>query len=295
MTTLQLPHRAFRQLRLDEIDMPDFDLRTDIGEDDLRGLGETIADFGPLQPIFVSLDSRTGRHKLIIGGRRIRAVKKAGGNTIESLIMDDVDDKTALIYALIENMQRIDLEPLEEARGMAELRDRFKFDEDKIARTIGKRTQFVEERLALLRLPDRIREKLKTRRLGVSQAVPITRLEGMEKTQLEIADRAEEHNLSSEMVGRLVEEVARPKRRRRKMMRQHKLKKQGKPFTNEHMDGKIQLVVLRGEQLLELLDGFPMSRWSAEKADKLHQAICAVQQGLQRFQQRAAKRAKNTE
>jgi len=193
---------------------------------------------------------------------------------------------------LIENMQREDLEPLEESRGMVELRERFGFDEDQIARTIGKRPQFVRDRLALLDLPTEIREKVEKGLLGVSQAILIADLHGKEKLQLEVARAAEERKLSSEVVGRMVEEILQPKRRRKKMKRKHHLKRQGDPLSAEHMQRKLQQTVLRGEDLLNLLDGLPLQRWNQQETEKLIGVVNAIDEGLQRFKRRAVRRSR---
>ncbi|MDD5055251.1 MAG: hypothetical protein PHZ00_03200, partial [Candidatus Peribacteraceae bacterium] len=75
--------------------------------------------------------------------------------------------------------------------------------------------------------------------------------------------------------------------------RKHKLRKQGEALSDDHMKGKLQGVVLRGEQLLDFLEGIPLARWSPERAEELQQAIEAIQSGLERFKKRAASHAKN--
>lgn len=297
MTTasLRMPRRAFRELEIDQIELNDFDLRSDIDHDALAGMAETINKMGTLQPILVSLNSKTKRYQVILGGRRVRAAKHAQELTIPAFIVDDLPDDNALVMMLIENMQREDLEPLEESRGMAELRDRFKFNEQKIASIIGKRLQFVRERLALLELPGEIKAQLVQGRLGVSQAIPITRIAGKEKTQLAIASEAEDKGLTAEVVARMVNEATRKKRRYKKITRKHKLKKSGDPLGEAHMDKKIQQTVLRGEQLLNMLDSFPMNRWSPEKAEQLRQAVVAVEQGLQQVRRKITQRAGSKE
>lgn len=288
----RLPDRAFRHLEVDRIVLSDIDLRTQVNEECLEGLASTMSGIGTLQPILVSLDSKTNQYYVIIGGRRLRAAKRAGQSTIPAFIVDNLSDNQALVIMLIENMQREDLEPLEEARGMAELRDRFKNSEEAIARTLSLRPQFVRDRLALLRLPERIRQKVEQHCLGVSQAICITRLEGMEKAQAAIAEQAEKGELSVEVVERMVSEAARPKRRYKKMERRHKLRKRGEPLSEAHMKKKLQQLVLRGEQLLGMVDGIALQRWSPTEAEKISRAVAAIEEGLQRFRRRAAQRAK---
>ena len=290
-----LPRRAFRDLEISKIAFSDLDLRTQMNEESLDRLGETMSGIGTIQPILVSLDSETNQYRLIAGGRRVRAAVRAGHTTIPAFIVDDLSDNQALVIMLIENMQREELEPLEEARGMAELRDRFKHTERDLAAILGLRQDFVHDRLALLRLPERVRQKVEQGRLGVSQAIKITKLEGKEKTQIGIADQAEERELSVEVVERMVDEALEPKRRRKKMERRHKIKKQGDPLSEAHMKKKLQQVVLRGEHMLDILDGIALQRWSPAESEKLVQAINAIEEGLQRFKRRAAQRARERE
>lgn len=295
MSTAQLPRlprRAFRDLEVDKIVLSDMDLRKQIDEESLGGLANTMDGIGILQPILVSLDAKTKQYRLVIGGRRLRAAKKSGQLTIPTFIADNLSNNQALVMMLIENMQREDLEPLEESRGMAELRDRFKHSEEDIARILGLRLPFVRERLALLRLPDRVRQKVEQGRLGVSQATHITQLEGRVKMQIAIADQAEERGLSVEVVERMVNEATHPKRSYKKMTRRHKIKKRGAPLSEAYMKKRLQRFVLRGEQLLGMVDAIALQRWSPAEAEKLGQAVAAVEEGLQRFRRRAVQRAK---
>jgi ParB family chromosome partitioning protein len=292
MTALTAPRRVYRELEIDKIELTELDLRTTVDEAGLEELSTTVGDLGILQPILVSLDSKRNKYQLIIGGRRFRAAQGQGLKTIPAAIVDDLQESQALVMMLIENMQRKDLEPLEEANGMAELRDRFRYSDSRIAKLIGKTTSFVEDRLALLRLPDKLKAKIKQSRLGVSQAICLTRLEGREATQIAIAEEAEEKGLAADIVDRMIDEVARPKRRYRKMTRKHKLKRTGKLLSESLMKKKLQQIVLRGEQLLELLDGLALSRWTPNEALKLHGAITAIEQGLQRFKHRTLKRSR---
>lgn len=287
-----MPDRAFRELAVDTIHSKDMDLREDVDEGQLDGLGSTMKDFGTLSPILVAHDSHTKQYSLIFGGRRLRAAKRVGLPTIPAFIVDDLSERHALMTMLIENMQRTDLKPLEESRGMAELRDRFNFTEAEIAGAIGQRVQFVHERLALLDLPDSVQQHIAKGKLGVSQAVSLLKLEGNEEKQVTLAEKAVERNLSGEIVARIVEEETRTKRRYKKITRKHKLKKEGGMLSEDHMDEKLRQTVLRGEQLLNLLDSLPIKRWSPERTGKLHQAVEAIEQGLIKFRRRIRQRAK---
>lgn len=284
--------RAFRDLEVDKIRITELDLREGINQERLEGLASTVNEFGILQPILVSVEKNSLEYRLILGGRRLRAAKQLGLPTIPAFIVDDLQEKNALIMMLIENMQREDLEPLEESRGLAEMRERFNYSEYQIAQTIGKRAQFVQERLALLRLPLEIQTLIEQKKLGVSQAVEITRLEGDIESQQHIAKNAVDKNLASEVVKRMVDEITIPRRRYKKMARKHKLKKGGDPLSETHMKKKLQRVVLRGEYFLRLIDGIPLGRWNSENIVKLEKAIEALEQGLLVFRKRMQRAVK---
>ncbi|MFA6050902.1 MAG: hypothetical protein WC761_06980, partial [Candidatus Paceibacterota bacterium] len=123
------------------------------------------------------------------------------------------------------------------------------------------------------------------------QVTPITRLKGKEKTQLAIAADAEEKKLTAEVVTRMVNEVIRKKRRYKKMTRKYRLKKSGDPLDNIHMDKKIQQTHLRGQELLKMLDRFPLNRWSPDKAEQLRLTVVSIEQGIQKYRRKVTQRA----
>lgn len=295
LAAAKLPPRAFREIDVAKIDFSDIDVRSRTAEKGLDELGDSMANFGILEPILVSFDSQADRYRVIIGGRRVRAAVRKKLLKLPASIVDDITDATALTAMLIENMQRSDLDPLEEAQGMAEMRDRWKYSEADIAHALKLREQFVGERLALLQLPDAIRAMVAEGTLGVGQAVSITRLEGRPMTQLAIANDAQARQLSAQIVERMVAEARHSKRRYKRMTRKHKLKKQGPPLSEGLMDRKIQQIALRGEQFISMLDGLPLQRWNPAKAQKLHGAMNAIEQGLSLFRRRVAKRMRETE
>lgn len=296
MTALKLPPRAFRDVNVNEIVLSEMDLRDSVNEDSLNELGDTMTELGVLQPILISHDKGKKDYRLIIGGRRLRSAKLQGFPTIPSFIVDDLQDSTALVMMLVENMQREALEPMEEARGLEVLRDRFKFNEIKTAKMIGRPLDFVEDRLALLRLPKEVQTKLEQGRIGVSQAICLTRIEGKVKTQIAIAHKIEEDELPVDIVERMVHESTHPGTTpRKKMARRYKVKRKGEPLSEAFTTKQLQRFVLHGEKFLGFLGGIALDRWSTEQAGKLCRAAEAFEQGFVRFKTRAAKRASQSQ
>ncbi|WP_048647235.1 ParB/RepB/Spo0J family partition protein [Nitratireductor soli] len=122
-------------------------------EAELSDLAQSIREHGIVQPVVVRSGSAPGRFEIIAGERRWRAAQKAGLNEIP-VILREVDDKAALELAIIENVQRADLNPLEEARGYQQLIDDHSYTQADLGQVIGKSRSHVANTLRLLKLPD---------------------------------------------------------------------------------------------------------------------------------------------
>lgn len=143
-----------------------FQPRRDFQTADLAELAASIEVNGLLQAIVVRR-SATGRtFELVAGERRLRAVKQLGWRDIPAQIRE-VDDQTLLVHALVENIQREDLGPLEEARGYETLRDQFGFSQRKTAAAVGKSRSTVANMLRLLTLPPSVRRLLEENKLSM--------------------------------------------------------------------------------------------------------------------------------
>jgi len=290
---IQMPKRAFRDLCLDQIEMTDLDLRSEVDEDGLADLSSSIEVFGTvLQPVLVSYNSKTRCYHVILGGRRVRAARQAGQETIPACIVDDMDNSTALVMMLVENMQRKDLDPLDESRGMARLRDEYHFDEDRIAGSVGRSLDFVRDRLALLELPGPIQRLIESEELGVGHAIAITRLAGKQSVQLAVAQAAVSRRLSGQVVERMVSEALKTQRQSKKPARRRKVKRTGAPLSGDHMNNKVQQYFLRGEQLVGFGNSLPMQRWSSDQAQRLVEATNAIEEDLARLKRRFSRRAR---
>ena len=146
-----------------------FQPRRDFRETELNDLADSIRTNGLLQPILVrrSVSGRT--FQLVAGERRLRAVKQLGWTEVAAHIRD-VDDRTLLVLALVENIQREDLGPLEEAMGYAALRDTFGYSQREIGEAVGKSRSTVANMLRLLALPPSVRRLLEDGKLSMGHA-----------------------------------------------------------------------------------------------------------------------------
>jgi ParB family chromosome partitioning protein len=148
-----------------------FQPRRDFGAAELAELCQSISENGLLQPIVVrpspSVDG--DRYELVAGERRLRAVSELGWDEI-SAVVRDVDDRTLLVLALVENIQREALNPVEEAEGFRLLADEFSLTQEQIAQAVGKDRSTVANTLRLLKLPPSIRKLLEERALSMGHA-----------------------------------------------------------------------------------------------------------------------------
>ena len=155
---------------IDALEPNPFQPRTVISEDDLAELAASIREQGLLQPILIrNHPDRPGRFQIIAGERRWRAAKLAGLREIPSFLRD-LPDNAASAAALVENLQRLDLNPIEEAEGFRHLIDGFGLTQDELARTIGKSRSHVANFLRLLQLPGPVIQHIRAGALSAGHA-----------------------------------------------------------------------------------------------------------------------------
>ena len=146
--------QTIKELDLHQIKPNRFQPRQSFDEDKINELSLSIAKHGVLSPILVR-ETGAGGYELIAGERRLRAAKKAGLKTLPCLL-DSAEDQTSLELALIENLQREDLNPIEEARGYDRLKREFNLTQDNISEVTGRARSSVANSMRLLNLPQSI-------------------------------------------------------------------------------------------------------------------------------------------
>ncbi|MEE4270966.1 MAG: ParB/RepB/Spo0J family partition protein [Thermoanaerobaculales bacterium] len=137
--------------------------------DALAELADSIARYGVLQPLLVS-DDGAGGYLIIAGERRWRAASAAGVKTVPAVIRERVGPRDELALALVENLQRRDLSPLEEARAFEHLRSEHGQSQADIAAAVGRDRSTIANALRLLRLPERVQEMVETGQLSAGHA-----------------------------------------------------------------------------------------------------------------------------
>lgn len=190
--------------------------RKEFSPTELNDLRDSIKASGLLQPITVRQVAGQSGYELVAGERRFRAAKSLGWTTIPAIVRD-YDDQTMLTLALIENLQRQDLNPIEEAEGYARLTREFELTQVEIAELVGKDRSTVANLLRVLHLPNEVCEMLRAGTLTMGHARPLLALED-DDFIIEIAKETIDHGLSVRAVEQRVREEAptptKPKRGR---------------------------------------------------------------------------------
>ena len=186
-------------LNIGEIEPNPLQPRFVFTEEEIDALAESIKKRGVLQPIIVR---KVGdKYQLIAGERRWRAAKRAGLERIPARVIE-IDDNGALEIALVENLDRKDLNPLELAKGYQLLKDRFGLTQDEIAKKIGRSRSAVANTLRLLQLDDFVKDLIHRGKLTEGQARPLVGLPP--DKQVKFAKVIVEKNLNSRQIEELV-------------------------------------------------------------------------------------------
>jgi len=192
-------------LKSDEITPSPFQPREKFREDKLRELIASIQEKGVIQPILVR-PKGDGRFELIAGERRLRAATYLNIPEIPALIKD-VDDADALELSLIENVQREELNPIEEAHAYKRLCDEFSFTQEKIGQTIGKDRTTIANTMRLLLLPEKIQNYVTDNKLTMGHARAALSIEG-EKAKIKFCERVINRGLSVRQAENLAKSIA---------------------------------------------------------------------------------------
>jgi ParB family chromosome partitioning protein len=194
-------------IRIDQIEPNPLQPRTIFDPGRLQELANSIETNGILQPLLVR--RKGSQFELIAGERRLRAAKLAGLGEVPAIIQDYADDKL-LEIALIENIQREDLNPMETAQALERLAREMSLSHEEIARRTGKDRTTITNMIRLLRLPSDVQLLVAERRLSMGHARAILGLEKPEH-QIQLAEKAAAQGFSVRQVERLVKKINEPR------------------------------------------------------------------------------------
>jgi len=200
------PDGALRMLPLDVIQRGKYQPRIDMHQESLQDLADSISAQGVVQPIVVrSIDA--GRYEIIAGERRWRAAQLAGLHEIPAVVRE-VEDRAAIAIALIENIQREDLNPLEEARALERLIREFEITHEQAAEAVGRSRAAVSNLLRLLDLEDVVKDMVEHGDLEMGHARALLALRGAQ--QVEAARQVVSRGLTVRATEGLVKSIQRP-------------------------------------------------------------------------------------
>ena len=163
-----LSGHASLEIETSQITTSPYQPRTNFEEEGLKSLVESIREQGVIQPILVR-KSGGNKYELIAGERRLRAVKILGYNKIPAIIKT-ITDEAAAIYALLENVQRENLNPIEEALGLEKLIKKFKFTQEALAKKTGKSRSHISNLIRLLSLDEYVIKLLSQKKIDMGHA-----------------------------------------------------------------------------------------------------------------------------
>lgn len=192
------PPEGVRTLPIQQLVPNRFQPRSHFDDQGLEELAASIRTQGLIQPIVVSRKD-SNSYAIIAGERRWRAAQRAGLQVVPVVVRQVDDDRQLLELALVENVQRADLNPVEEAEAYRTLAQNFGLSHEQIAERVGKSRAAISNALRLLKLPPAVLDLLRAGRLTAGQARPLLALEADDKIE-RLAQRAAEQGLSARVL-----------------------------------------------------------------------------------------------
>ena len=236
------------ELRISMIEPNHDQPRKDFDEDALITLSNSIAEHGIIQPIIVS-PSENGFYKIIAGERRWRAAKMAGLREIPAIVRTYEKQKAAQV-AMLENLQREDLNPIEEAEGYKNLMENFGLTQESLSRSLGKSRSAIANSVRILSLPQNIIDMVRNGLIS----------EGHARTLLSIEDDAEKQRLAEEIInGKLsvrdTEKIAGEKKTAKKIAEKKEISPEIKEMEkrlSDNFGSKVKIITGRKKGKIEI-------------------------------------------
>lgn len=204
---VETEHQEQKKISVDQIRPNPYQPRKVFDPEALKELSNSISQHGVFTPVLVKKGIRG--YDLIAGERRLRASKMAGLEEIPAIIVD-FDDQQMMEIALLENIQREDLNVIEEAKAYENLINRFQYTQEQLAHRVGKSREHITNTLRLLKLPEQVQNYVVNRQLSMGHVRALLALKDKERIE-KIAQKAIDQNLSVRKVEQLVKDINHPK------------------------------------------------------------------------------------
>ena len=235
--------------------------RKSFDEDKLEELAESIDRHGMIQPV-VLRSARQG-YEIVAGERRWRAARMVGLKEIPCIVKELTDEENMLL-AIIENMQREDLNPIEEAEGLKQMIDTYGLTQEQVSRGVGKSRPYITNSLRLLKLPEKIRYLTADGSLSVGHARALASIKD-EKVQQNLAERAVKDGLSVRQMEKLAQDSRDREKTRKKRTSKSADEKRVETELREALGtkvtlnrkgakGKIEIEFYNGDEMERLID-----------------------------------------
>ena len=198
--------------------------RMHFDETKLAELANSIKANGVIQPLIIR--ESTNGYELVAGERRWRASRLAGLNKVPCIVRN-FDDRQNAIVAIIENMQREDLNPIEEAKGLKAMTEKYGFTQEQVSTSLGRSRTYIANSIRLLKLPEEIQQYVSEGQMSAAHGRTIINIPDKQK-QKEVADRIIRNDLSVRATEKLAERIKdelKPERKRRKKVSEAELAK----------------------------------------------------------------------
>ncbi len=168
--TVLLPGESVQELRLEQLDPNPYQTRATMNEEAIQELRDSIASMGVIEPIIVRPNAEAeGRYQVIAGARRVQASSQCEKTTIPAIVRQ-VSNQQAMVMTLVENLQREDLNHIDQARSYQRLAQEFKLTQEEVARYTGKDRSVIANYLRLLRLPEQVQRMVANNVLSMGHA-----------------------------------------------------------------------------------------------------------------------------
>jgi len=206
-----IPENGVKEIPVEKIKINPFQPRKNFNEEAINELAASIKKHGLMQPVIVIEDN--GEFILVAGERRLRAVKSLGQKEIKAIV-SDISLNELREYALIENIQREDLNPVEIAASLKSLIDEHGYTHETLAKNIGKSRSYITNILRLLNLPEFVKEKVAQNQISYGHAKILSGLS--ENEILKTVENIQKHDLSVRETEKFVKNLKKPVQKKEK-------------------------------------------------------------------------------